>query len=170
MQIAFYIAALIMLAAAAGVIASRDVVHAVLHMVLSVLALAVVLAIIGAPFIAAIVIIINAGAIVILFLFLMMMLNLGPKSVEQERKWLKLRFWPGPIIIGLVLLAEFIYIFLQTPPTASGNAAISPVKIGITLFGDYLAAVEIVSALLLSALVGAYHLGRQGEPEKGGRP
>ena len=63
----------------------QNAVHALLYLIVSLLAVAVVFLALGAPFVAALEVIIYAGAIMVLFVFVMMMLNLGPRTVEQER-------------------------------------------------------------------------------------
>ena len=62
----------------------------------------------GAPFAAALEVIIYAGAIVVLFVFVVMMLNLGPAAVAQERRWLTPGMWLGPALLSLVLLGEMV--------------------------------------------------------------
>jgi NADH-quinone oxidoreductase subunit J len=72
----------------------------------------------GAPFAAALEIIIYAGAIMVLFIFVVMLLNQGPLTVEQERRWLTPGMWLGPGLLAIVLLAEvgFIVATGAAPP------------------------------------------------------
>ena len=74
----------------------RDAVHALLYLIVSLLAVALVFFTLGAPFVAALEVIVYAGAIMVLFVFVVMMLNLGPSAAEQERRWLAPRTWVGP--------------------------------------------------------------------------
>jgi NADH-quinone oxidoreductase subunit J len=116
--------------------------------------------VVGAPFVAALEVIIYAGAIMVLFVFVMMLLNLGPQTVEQEQRWLVPRTWLGPVVLTLALFAELLYA-LASPGRATTGPEVDPQRIGIELFGRYAIAVELASMLLLAGLIGAYHLGRR---------
>ena len=88
MLIIFYIASAVAIISTLLVITQHNLVHALLYLVVSFLAVAMVFYVLGAPFIAALEVIIYAGAIVVLMIFVIMMLNLRQESVEQEKKWL----------------------------------------------------------------------------------
>ena len=163
MSATFYLAAVIAVVATLAVITSYNAVHALLYLIVSLLAVALIFFILGAPFIAALEAIIYAGAIMVLFIFVIMILNLGPQSVWQERAWLRPRTWLGPAALALVLLGELGYLLVSGSGGASSGAAIGPREVGIALFGPYLIGVELASLLLLAGLVGAYHLGRRGD-------
>src|ERR1041385_8703351 len=98
MLITFYVAAAIAVLSTAFVITSVSAVHALLYLIVSLLSVAVVFFVLGAPFVAALEVIIYAGAIMVLFIFVVMMLNLGAASVEQEKAWLRPRTWFGPAV------------------------------------------------------------------------
>jgi len=168
MDTVFYISSVVAVAATARVVTCRNAVHALLYLIVSLLAVAVVFFVLGAPFVAALEVIIYAGAIMVLFVFVIMMLNLGPHATEQERAWLAPRTWLGPTILGLVLLGELVYVLAQGGAAAGGAQSISPREVGLALFGPYLVGVELASMLLLAGLVGAYHLGRREGPAAGG--
>jgi NADH-quinone oxidoreductase subunit J len=159
----FYLSAAIAIIATALVITRHDAVHALLYLVVSLLAVALVFYALGAPFAAALEVIIYAGAIMVLFVFVVMMLNLGAGAAAQERRWLSPRVWAGPALLAAVLAGELLYMLVSgafNVVTAIGRLPIEPRQVGIMLFGPYLLAVELGSMLLLAALVGAYHLGR----------
>ena len=156
----FYIAAAVSLAATALVITHPNASHALIYLIVSLLAIAVIFYLLGAPFAAALEIVIYAGAIMVLFLFVVMMLNLGRGSVEQERSWLHPRMWIGPGLLTLVLFLEMVYLIAGNPQGTSG-VPVTPKIVGQTLFGPYLLAVELASVLLLAAMIGAFHLGRR---------
>jgi NADH-quinone oxidoreductase subunit J len=108
----------------------------------------------------------------VLFVFVVMMLNLGPQGTAQESAWLDAGMWKGPAILALLLIAELIYLMAGGSDSA-GTTVVEPKQIGIALFGPYLLGVELASVLLLSGLVGAYHLGRHDGPAQqpqGGAP
>ena len=160
MEVTFYLSGAIAIAATLMVITGLSAVHALLYLIVSLLAVAIVFYALGAPFVAALEVIIYAGAIMVLFVFVMMMLNLGKAAAAKERDWLNPGMWVGPAILAALLLAELFYIFAQGG-TLSGAAVVGPKEVGITLFGPYLLGVELASLLLLAGLVGACHLGRQ---------
>ena len=159
MEITFYLSGTIAIAATLRVITGLSAVHALLYLIVSLLAVAVVFYVLGAPFAAALEVIIYAGAIMVLFVFVMMMLNLGKDAAARERDWLNPGMWGGPAILAALLLAELIYIFTQGSGTHSGAAVVDAKAVGIALFGPYLLGVELASLLLLAGLVGACHLG-----------
>ena len=156
----FYIAASVTLAATVLVVTRLNAAHALVYLIVSLLSIAVIFFLLGAPFAAALEVVIYAGAIVVLFLFVVMMLNLGRASVERERSWLTPNMWYGPSLLTFVLLLELIYVIASDGGEISG-VAVMPKEVGIRLFGPYVLAVELASILLLAALVGAFHLGRR---------
>ncbi len=160
MNVIFYLAGLVAIVATLLVITRLNAVHALLYLVVSLLAVALVFLSLGAPFVAALEVITYAGAIMVLFVFVMMMLNLGPQSEMQERQWLQPRLWRGPALLAVILAVELAYLFIQPNELALAPASISPQQVGLALFGPYLLGVEIASMLLLAGLVAAYHLGR----------
>lgn len=155
---AFYVAAVIAVIATLLMITRLHAVHALLYLVISLLAVAVVFYTLGAPFVAALEIIIYAGAIMVLFVFVMMLLNIGDRAVRMERAWLDGKAWIGPAILAAILVAELFYILIAFRSVAV-RGEISPQQVGIALYGPYLLGVELVSMLLLAGIVGAYHLG-----------
>ena len=159
MQILFYISGGIAILATVMTVTRLNAVHALLYFIMSLLSVAVIFYILGAPFIAALEVIIYAGAIMVLFIFVVMMLNLGERAVEMESKLLSARMWIGPEILAAILIAEVVY--LLSRPAIEGHAIqyVEPREVGLALFGPYLIGVELASMLLLGALVGAYHLG-----------
>jgi NADH-quinone oxidoreductase subunit J len=158
-QYAFYIAAVVAIIATARVITHSNAVHALLNLIVSLLAVAVIFFALGAPFAGILEVIVYAGAIMVLFVFVVMMLNLG--SVQaQERAWLTPRAWLLPATLAAVLLAELAYVLTSMGLHPAGLTVVDAKQVGIALYGPYLLAVELASFLLLAALVAAYHLGR----------
>jgi NADH-quinone oxidoreductase subunit J len=165
----FYISAAIAILSTVMVITRLHVVHALLYFIVSLLSVAVIFFVLGAPFVAALEVIIYAGAIMVLFVFVIMMLNLGPQSVKQEREWLNLKIWIGPGILSAVLIAELMYLFVRHESEASGVVMVSPKQLGITLFSQYALGVELASLLLMAGLIGAYHIGRRAKTDGAGK-
>lgn len=155
----FYISAGIAVFSTLMVVTRPRAVHALLYLVVSLLAMAVIFFVLGAPFAAALEVIIYAGAIMVLFIFVMMMLNLGAGAGEQEKQLLAPGIWIGPSILCAVLVVELLYLITAVRQPVSG-AVITPKQVGIALFGPYVIGVELASMLLLAGLIGAYHLGR----------
>jgi NADH-quinone oxidoreductase subunit J len=163
MTIVFYVAAAVAILATLRVITALNAVHALLYFIVSLLAVALIFFALGAPFVAALEVIIYAGAIMVLFVFVIMMLNLGPQAMAQEQRWLHPRMWRGPALLALALLAELLYA-IGGAGRAAGVSLVEPRQVGMALFGPYLLGVELASLLLLAGLVGAYHLGRRERP------
>ena len=161
MNVVFYVAAIIAVGTGIRVVTSTSVVHALLYLVVSLVAVAVAFFTLGAPFAAALEVIINAGAIIVLFVFVVMMLNLGQEATEQERRWLPARDWRAPSVLMAVLIAEFAYTLFAKASGTTATAAITPKQVGEVLFQKYLLVVELASMLLLVGLVGSFHLGRR---------
>ena len=135
-------------------------VHALLYLIVSLLAVAVVFYTLGAPFVAALEVIIYAGAIMVLFVFVVMMLNLGEQAARAgARTGSSPRMWIGPSILAAILVAELVYLLATSSGRSSGAAVIGPTRRWDALFGPYVIGVELASMLLLAGLVGAYHLG-----------
>jgi NADH-quinone oxidoreductase subunit J len=158
MELAFYIAGAVAVISTGLMLTRLNVVHALLYLIVSLLGVAVVFYVLGAPFVAALEVIIYAGAIMVLFVFVVMMLNLGAHEVELEKEWLTPGIWTGPVLMATILIIEVLYLMRGTMPNLSSGAW-APKQVGVALFGPYLIAVELASMLLLAGLVGAYHLG-----------
>jgi NADH-quinone oxidoreductase subunit J len=164
LTVAFYSASAIALGSTVMVVVNTNPVHALLYLVVSLLAVATVCFTLGAPFAGALEVIIYAGAIMVLFVFVVMTLNLGEKTVAQEREWMTGRRFVGPMLLSAVLLAELVVILWPHGElTPAGAQTITPRMVGIALYGPYLLIVELASMLLLGGLVAAYHLGRHQE-------
>ena len=173
MEAVFYISAGVALLSTLMVITRPSPVHALLYLIVSLLAIAVIFFVLGAPFVAALEVIIYAGAIMVLFIFVVMMLNVTPGAAEPLDRRLRRRAWIGPSLLGLVLLAELVYVFAWAKGSSTDATPITPQEVGQSLFGPYMLGVEIASLLLLSGLIGAYHLGRREKrpaPSEGNQP
>ncbi|MDP6651830.1 MAG: NADH-quinone oxidoreductase subunit J [Gammaproteobacteria bacterium] len=160
MMLLFYLAAAIAVISTAAVIVQTNIVHALIYLILSLLAVAVIFYVLGAPFAALLEAIVYAGAIMVLFLFVIMMLNLGQHTRDEERSWMTMQVWIAPSIMAAILLAQLVNVLSQY------DQELTPVRIGVLevsalLFGPYVLAVELASILLLAGLVAAYHLAKK---------
>ncbi len=160
MNATFYISAVVAVLSTVMVITRASAVHALLYLVVSLLAVALVFYSLGAPFAAALEVIIYAGAIMVLFVFAVMMLNLGRTATAQELQWIRPGAWDGPALLAAILAAELCYTLASGGASAPPGRVVSAKQVGIAFYGPYLLAVELASMLLLAGLVAAYHLGR----------
>ncbi len=157
----FYLLALVILAATALAVTRRNLMHAIVYLVISFFATALLFFLLGAPFLGVMEVIIYAGAIMVLFLFIVMMLEIKPLEGQTPAAYLR-QWLPGLVLGGLSLAVAILLILL-----AFGNimdlkmAMASPLAFGQFLFQKYWFAVEVASYLLFVALVGALYLGRR---------
>ena len=161
METAFYISGAIAIVATIFMLTRSNTVHALLDLIISLLAVAVVFYTVGAPFAAALEVIVYAGAIMVLFVFVVMLLNPreGPARFRAAD-------WAGSAILAAVLIVELIVVVLRGPASVPAGATVGPKEVGIALFGPYLIGVELASVLLLAGLVGAFHLGGHSPAEQ----
>ena len=155
----FLLLALIAIASALGLLISRNTVYSALYLVLNFVTVAVFYLLLSAPFIAMVQITVYAGAIMVLFLFVIMLLGAEGLPKSEVLPWQK------PLAIGLsvLLFAEAAYLLVTKsrpvgnvlPPAEAVNATENLQQLGIALFRDYLLPFEVVSILLLVAMVGA---------------
>src|SRR5690242_12130021 len=143
MYVLFYISGAIAIFATVMTITRLNAVHTLLYFIVSLLSVAVIFYILGAPFVAALEVIIYAGAIMVLFVFVVMMLNLGDTAMALEKGWLTPRSWTGPTVLAGVLLCEVAYLVVRGGGADMGMGMVSPKQVGITLFGPYLIGVEL---------------------------
>jgi NADH-quinone oxidoreductase subunit J len=160
MNVFFYIAASVAIISTIMAISGRNAIHSLLNLILSLLAISVVFYLLDAPFIAALEVIIYAGAIMVLFIFVTMMLNIGLER-KTEKKWLNPSMWIIPSILAAVLLFDLILTLKNVKTTTVDQHVILPKQVGISLFSTYLLGVEIAAILLMAGVIGAYHLGSQ---------
>ncbi|MFZ5449485.1 MAG: NADH-quinone oxidoreductase subunit J [Thermodesulfobacteriota bacterium] len=155
----FYILAAIIVAFTIMAITRRNVMHAIVYLVGSFIATALLFYLLGAPFLAILEVVIYAGAIMVLFLFIVMMLEI---KTDDATLWPFLRRWfPALALGGISFIVMFVFILLE-----SGSNRVlplvmaSPLDFGRFIFQKYWLGVEIASFLLFVALVGGLYLGR----------
>jgi NADH-quinone oxidoreductase subunit J len=160
MNATFEISAIVAVIATFMMVTRLSAVHALLYLIVSLLAAAMVFFVLGAAFAAALEVIIYAGAIMVLFVFVIMMLNIGEAAAAFERTVLKPSTWIGPSILALLLAIELGALAATGGLARPAGAVVGAQSVGVALFGPYMLAVEIASFLLLAGLVAAFHLGR----------
>ena len=161
--VSFYIFASIVIASAAMVIFSRNPVHSVLWLIVAFFNAAGLMVLIGAEFIAMLLVIVYVGAVAVLFLFVVMMLDVNFEELRTQFR----SYLPVGLLVGAAILLEMILVLSlsfkqQTGPTATTNAILldgsNTKALGIELFTKYTYAVEIAGVLLLVAIVAAIAL------------
>jgi len=156
----FFFFAAIAVVFALVVILHRNTVVGALSLVASFFALAVMYVLLDAPFLAALQVIVYAGAIMVLFLFVIMLLNLQHVSEPATRPIQQFLGYAGSAFFGIALVYYLAkYTVLQLPP---GPFVSDARAIGVTLFEAYIFPFEMVSILLLAAIVGALLLSSRG--------
>ena len=171
MESLFYIAALVGVVSTGMVITRLNAVHALLYLIVSLLAVALIFLLLGAPFVAALEVIIYAGAIMVLFLFVIMLLNLQ-RDVDDGLHHAARRLFGW--LLGVVLAAQG-WLLLRRPWDLGPKGDQPPEvvaqvgntqAVGVRLFTDYLLPFEVTSLVLLVAIVGAVVLSlRRGKGE-----
>lgn len=154
----FYIVAAVIVASTAMAITRRNLVHAVVYLIFSYFGTAMLFYLFGAPLLAAFEVIIYAGAIMVLFLFIVMMIKLE----SYQELMFPLKQWLPAAAFGAIYLVVGWGMVSTTPGTGIPLEMVlaTPREFALYVFRNHWLSIEIVSLLLLVALVGALHLGR----------
>lgn len=160
MSFLFYISSMVAIAATLMVITRYHPMHALLYLVVSFLAVALIFLSLGAPVVAALEVMLYAGAIIVLLIFVVMMLNLGRDTALKEKKGLALKYWLGPVLLALVLLIELVLLLLKIPGVEIGQPVVSVKQVSVSMFSTYVIAVELAGFLMTAGIVGAAHIGK----------
>lgn len=169
--IAFYLFAAITLISALMVITARNPVHSVLFLILAFFNAAGLFVLLGAEFVAMILVIVYVGAVAVLFLFVVMMLDM---SFQDLRKG-AMQYVPMGLVIGGVLLAELAVVYLNWSPSPDASLNVaggSPVPLdventkalGRILYTDYIYAFQTAGLILFVAMIGAIVLTHRTRP------
>jgi NADH-quinone oxidoreductase subunit J len=170
--IAFYVFATVAIAAGVMVISARNPVHSVLFLILAFFNGAALFVLLGAEFLAMILVIVYVGAVAVLFLFVVMMLNVNYVELRQGF----LQYLPIGALIGIILLVELIFVFgawvIAPEAGALASDPIPPIgevtnthALGLVLYTKYVYLFEASGLILLVAMIGAIvltHRGRDG--------
>ena len=142
---------------------SRNQAYSALYVILAFVCTGGLFALLGAPFIAVVQIIIYAGAIMILFVFVIMMINVREGLPPERKRWTL--YLSG--LLGVVLLVELFLAVKAQMGAASAAAELqtSPTNLGRLLFSEYLYPFEITSILIIAAIVGSIVLVKKREKE-----
>jgi NADH-quinone oxidoreductase subunit J len=164
--ILFFALAIFAVAGAILLIVAREPIHSALSVIVVMVALAALYLLLGAEFIAAVQIIVYAGAIMVLFVFVIMMLNAGE---EERTNWSKIAKFAG-LPVGIFLLLELAHWLARSAIGSSiangseaAKTAVSTRALSEMLFQKYLFPFEATSILILIAILGALVLARRDE-------
>lgn len=155
--VVFYALAMVILTASVLGVTRRQPVHAVLYLIIAFLGTAALFFLLGAPLLAAFMAILYAGAIMILFLFVIMLFRYSDHELGLAPQW------GHAALLGVIFFAVAAAMVLKDPGSAAvlQGAAAQPRDFGLFLFDRYWLAVEIVSILLLIALVTVFQTARK---------
>ena len=164
----FYLFAGVLVASAVMVIASRNPVHSVLFLILAFFNAAALFILLGAEFLALILLIVYVGAVAVLFLFVVMMLDVDFAELKRGA----LHYLPLGGLVGLVLVAELalVAIWALLPATASSVPHAAPAyltnteALGRVIYTDYVYYFETAGLILLVAMIGAIVLTLRHKP------
>jgi len=160
--ICFYAFSAVLLASGVMVIASRNPVHSVLFLILAFFNAAALFLLLGAEFLALILVIVYVGAVAVLFLFVVMMLDINFVELRQG----VLQYLPVGAVVGIILLIELVFVFgawVVVPNVAASIAAPMPLAGGISntqalgalIYTRYVYAFQAAGLVLLVAMIGA---------------
>lgn len=157
----FYVLSFIAVFCGLMVVLSKKPVFSILYLIVTFFAIAGHYLLLNAQFLAAVHIIVYAGAIMVLFLFVIMLLNLNNESESHKNVWLK---FAAVISAGLLMLV-LVGVLKGAETIEATNAFNSETglvkNIGKVLFGEFMLPFEISSLLFLSAMIGAVMLGKK---------
>ena len=172
--IAFYVFALVAVGSAVMVISARNPVHSVLYLILTFFNAAGLFVLMGAEFLAMILVVVYVGAVAVMFMFVVMMLDINFAELRQGF----LRYLPIGGVIGLILLAELLLILagwtlapeamrVAAAPLPSPDEATNTRALGQLIYTHYAYLFQIAGLILLIAMIGAIVLTHRRRP--GGR-
>jgi NADH-quinone oxidoreductase subunit J len=160
-EYAFWFLTFVAIFSAIGMILSKNPVYSVLSLIVTFFAIAGHYFLMNAQFLAAVHIIVYAGAIMVLFLYVIMMLNLNKVDEEKRSVWSKALAVLSFCILLLVTSAAIGHGHAHTPTAIANQTFGTTETLGLTLYKDYLVAFEISSVLFLAAMVGAVYLSKK---------
>jgi NADH-quinone oxidoreductase subunit J len=161
MAVLFYVFAALAVVAALSVVLQRTPVYSALSLIVVLCALAVIYLLLGAEFMAAIQVIVYAGAIMVLFVLVIMLLNAGREKPSERSR---LAHWLGVPLLAVFLIEVFAVVWRQFPPGATRYAPsidAGPAAVGTLLFRNYVLPFEVTSLLILVAVLGAVVLAKK---------
>ena len=162
---AFYLFAVVLVICAVSVISARNPVHSVLFLIACFFNAAGLFVLLGAEFIALILVIVYVGAVAVLFLFVVMMLDISFAELRRGA----MQYVPMGLVIGGTLLAELFFLYRAWPQnvpviTAESTSIENTEALGRIIYTDYLFAFQVSGLILLVAMIGAIVLTHRSRP------
>jgi len=168
----FYVFAGVCIASAIMVVTARNPVHSVLFLILAFVNAAGLFVLLGAEFLAMILIVVYVGAVAVLFLFVVMMLDVDFTELRRDF----LNYLPIGFLVGVILLAELVFVVVAsvikpglvktiTAPTPTGDGMSNTLALGLVLYTRYVYFFEAAGVILLIAMIGAIVLTLQHKPD-----
>ena len=170
--IAFYLISLVTVAAAFGVVSARNPVHSVLWLILAFFSAAGLFVLLGAEFLAMLLVVVYVGAVAVLFLFVVMMLDVDFTALRQGFA----RYMPLGLVVAAVLAGEMVLVSTTVATGGAANASLGPAAsgtgvsvtnaeaIGRVLYTDYVYFFQAAGMVLLVAMIGAIVLTLRHKP------
>jgi NADH-quinone oxidoreductase subunit J len=158
----FALFALLAVTSATVVVTHRNPVYSVMSLVVTLISLAVMFVLLGAPFLAALQVLVYTGAILVLFLFVIMLLNIEREEPSGGHRLQKLGAALAALVFAGLLASWFVAARGGAAPVPLDTEAVALVPLARTLFSTYLLPFEIVGLLLLAAVIAATALARRG--------
>jgi NADH-quinone oxidoreductase subunit J len=155
----FALNALFTLGSALAALFARQAMYGALYLVISMISVAMLYYLLGAPFISALQVMLYVGAIAVLLVFMITMLQRPGRQVRRRRRGL---FWPSLLLAALLVEGGVLFTAHVQAPVQE-VVAVGPKVVGDLLFGRYLLLVEATALLLLAALTAVLHLSRKSE-------
>jgi NADH-quinone oxidoreductase subunit J len=158
----FYLFAAVAVASGVMVVSARNPVHSVLFLILAFFNAAGLFVLMGAEFLAMILVIVYVGAVAVLFLFVVMMLDIDFAQLRSGA----MRYLPIGLLVGIILLAELVLVFgswaiapgvasVSAAPMPSGAAVTNTRALGDLIYTRYIFAFQAAGMILLVAMIGA---------------
>ncbi len=163
----FYTFSLFVILSSIGVITSKNPVYCVLYLILSFINSAILFLFLNAEFLAMLLIVVYVGAVAVLFLFVVMMLNIN----QEETKSKLMKFQPLSIILGTIILIEFLYLLFMDNTTLVNLSNSSnleqknnTISLGNIIYTDFALLFQMCGVILLVAMIGAIVLTLRNRP------
>ncbi|WP_025762729.1 NADH-quinone oxidoreductase subunit J family protein [Dyadobacter tibetensis] len=158
----FYFLSFLTILSALMVVISKNPIHSVLYLILTFFSISGHYILLNAQFIAAVNIIVYAGAIMVLFLFVIMFLNLKQDQADSKANLTKIAATIVGGTVFVILFGAYRKTTLPAVDTANYNSQVGMIEnLGHLLFKEYLLPFELISILLLIAMIGAVMLGKR---------
>ena len=161
-EVLFFVFAAVAVAGAVNLLAQKHPINSALSLIVVMGSLAVLYLLLGAEFVAAVQVIVYAGAVMVLFVFVIMLLNAGEEEHDAGSRVARIFGYPAVVLLAGVLIYALVTGGDSGSVVEIGRFLGSTHAVGRLLFRDFLLPFEVTSVLILIAIMGAVVLGRRG--------